>query len=107
MAKLLICILGIFLFSVSLLQLRQQRLADRFEVNRLHDRIEGAQAKLWNQQLKIATVTTPEALTRRVRLAGGVGAMGGTGAVPSDDTSGPPVGLAKPWLDSRVAPAGE
>jgi hypothetical protein len=104
MLKLLLCIVGIFVFSVSLLQLRQQRLSDRFEMNRLHDRIEAAQSRLWGQQLKIATVTTPEALTRRVQRAGGVGAMGGSGG--EVDGAGGVVG-GRPWLDSRVSPARE
>lgn len=76
MIKLLVCILGIFGISVCLLQLRQERLRIRYDMNVLHQKIEASQAKLWNQQLRIASVTTPAALNRE--LGGKLG-----GASPS------------------------
>lgn len=90
MAKLLVCILGIFGISVCLLQLRQQKLNARYEMNRLHNRIESSQAKLWNQQLQIANATTPEALSRQILLQGGV---------PGGSEDG-----HRDWLKSRVTP---
>ena len=47
-----------------MLQLRQQHLDLGNQNNRLHDRIEAQQAKLWNQQLQIAIYTAPTALAR-------------------------------------------
>lgn len=71
MLKLLVCIAAIFGISVCLLQLRQQRLNDRWELNRLHGQVEKSQAKLWNQQLGIAAATTPQALDGKLRGVGG------------------------------------
>jgi hypothetical protein len=99
MPKLFISILCLFTISLGLLQLRQQRLNYRFEINRLHDRIESSQAKLWNQQLKIATQTTPEALVKQQVTIPAAG-PDGTAVVP---TSLPAPGDRR-WLDSRVIP---
>jgi hypothetical protein len=102
MGKLLICIIAIFSISVGLLQLRQQRLNTRYDMNRLHRKIEASQATLWNQQLKIASSTTPEALDRMMRQHDDVGrgepapegGSTGTGGDVQD----------KRWLKSRVTP---
>ncbi len=72
MIKLLVCIFGIFGVSVCLLQLRQERLNYRYQINRLHHEIERSQGRLWNQQLKIAGATTPEALKRQILDNGGL-----------------------------------
>jgi hypothetical protein len=85
MVKLLVCVVGIFGISVCLLQLRQERLRLRYEMNRYHNQIEAAQAKLWNQQLKIASVTTPAALARELEAQGG-----SPGGVKPPTSSAPP-----------------
>ncbi|HUB27541.1 MAG TPA: hypothetical protein VL992_19100 [Tepidisphaeraceae bacterium] len=67
MVKLLICILfGLGLAAV-MLQLRQENLHLNFETSRLHEQIESRQARLWSQQLRIATATAPNAIAARMR----------------------------------------
>jgi cell division protein FtsL len=54
------------LVSVFLLQLRQQHLELNHQTNQLHNQIEAQQARLWNQQLQIATYTAPNAIQKTV-----------------------------------------
>lgn len=69
MLKLLTCIVGIFIICAVLLQLRQVRLAERHAINALNVRLSTSQATLWNQQLEIAAITTPQVLVRQMRQA--------------------------------------
>jgi hypothetical protein len=63
MVKLLLCMtFGLALGLVTLGQ-RQQRLELSHESVELHNQIESRQAKLWSQQLQIATFTSPTALS--------------------------------------------
>ena len=66
MLKLALCLFTSVLLAVLVLQLRQQRLELNHEANRLHNQIEGQQAKLWNQQLQIAVYTAPNAISKTV-----------------------------------------
>lgn len=66
MLKLLLTLAFATLIGVLLLQLRQQRLEINYQNNQLHRKIESAQAKLWNQQLQIATYTAPNAIYQTV-----------------------------------------
>jgi hypothetical protein len=50
-----------------MLQLRQQRLELAYQCTKLHNQIGTAQIKLWNQQLQIATYTTPNAIQQTVK----------------------------------------
>ncbi|MFN4243585.1 MAG: hypothetical protein ACK4PI_10155 [Tepidisphaerales bacterium] len=69
MAKLLLCILGMFLTCSAMLQLRQTRLAHRHAIHQINVRLHQSQATLWNQQLDIAALTTPQTLVRQVRAS--------------------------------------
>ncbi len=66
MVKLLLCTLCAAGLAACVLHLRQQRLALNYQSAELHDRIKDQQAKLWNQQLQIATFTAPNAITETV-----------------------------------------
>jgi cell division protein FtsL len=66
MVKMLICVICAMGVAVMTLQLRQQRLELNYKVSTLHRQIEAAQAKLWNQQLQIATYTAPNAIAHTV-----------------------------------------
>lgn len=66
MIKLLVCILCALGIAVMVLQLRQQRLELNYKISRLHQQIEAHQARLWNQQLQIATYTAPNAIQHTV-----------------------------------------
>ncbi|HEV7300030.1 MAG TPA: hypothetical protein VGN72_11745 [Tepidisphaeraceae bacterium] len=66
MLKLLICTFTTFAIAVVMLQLRQERREIAYQSNALHDKIEAQQSKLWNQQLQIATYTSPNAIKRTV-----------------------------------------
>ncbi len=66
MIKLLLCLGCSLLLGIVVLQLRQQRLDLNYQVNQLHNKIEGQQAMLWSQQLQIATVTAPNAIQNTV-----------------------------------------
>jgi cell division protein FtsL len=66
MIKLLLCLICGLAIAVSLLQMRQQRLELNHETNQLHNQIEAQQARLWNQQLQIATFTAPNAIQKTV-----------------------------------------
>jgi hypothetical protein len=48
--------------AACLMQLHQQRLELSHQTSELHNAIESRQARLWNQQLKIADVTAPPAV---------------------------------------------
>jgi hypothetical protein len=96
MWKLVIVILAVFGTGVALLQLRQQRLLYRHEINRLHDRMSEQQVGLWEQQVRIAVATGPEALTTRVR---GMERSG----MGQDE---PGVKESSRWLQPRLSPEG-
>ncbi len=66
MVKLLICLTGALALAVIMLQLRQQKLELSYQCTKLHNQIEVAQIKLWNQQLQVATYTTPAAIQQTV-----------------------------------------
>ena len=67
MIKLLLCLLATMATAICLMQLRQQRLELNHETSQLHNAIESRQARLWNQQLKIADLTTPPAVKTAVK----------------------------------------
>jgi hypothetical protein len=64
MIKLLLCLVCSLLIGAVMLQLRQQHRDLGNQNNRLHDRIEACQSKLWNQQLRIAEYTSPSTLSK-------------------------------------------
>jgi hypothetical protein len=66
MLKLLLCLFCGFVTAVLALQLRQQQVNLKLQSNRLHNQIEASQSELWNQQLRIAICTSPDALARAV-----------------------------------------
>jgi hypothetical protein len=66
MLKLLLCLSCGLATAVVTLQLRQQQLNLKLQANRLHNQIEASQSQLWNQQLRIAVCTSPDALSRAV-----------------------------------------
>ena len=67
MLKLLICLMVAAVLSAGVLLLRQQRLELEYQRTSLFGKIEKAQIKLWNQQLQIATYTTPNAIENTVK----------------------------------------
>jgi hypothetical protein len=67
MLKLLLCLMVTVATAVMLLELRQQRLNLTFENNKLHNQIEATQSKLWNQQLRIAVGTAPNAMAATLK----------------------------------------
>ncbi len=79
------------------LQLRQQRLELGYQSNELHQQIKGQQARLWNQQLQIATYTAPNAITQTVSN--------------HDLKMGPqtplPAGTKRNWIDVSDIPEAE
>lgn len=83
--KLLMCIVAIFGVSVCVLQLRQEKLNLRYRLNKLHDQIESRQGELWNQQVKVAAATTPDALRRKILRHGGLPGAVEADAVPAGD----------------------
>ena len=66
MIKLLICTFSAAALAACVLQLRQQRLQTNYQTAELHAQIRDQQAKLWNQQLQIATFTAPNAIDKTV-----------------------------------------
>ena len=66
MIKLLICLFSAVALGVVTLGMRQQRLDISNQCNRLHGQIEAQQAKLWNQQLQIASYTAPNAIAKTI-----------------------------------------
>jgi hypothetical protein len=67
MLKLLLCLMVTVATAIMLLELRQQRLNLTFENNKLHNQIEATQSKLWNQQLRIAVGTAPNAMAATLK----------------------------------------
>jgi cell division protein FtsL len=70
MLKLLICLASATLLAAVILQLRQQRLELSYETAELHDQIRGQQSRLWDQQLRIASCTAPNAISQTINLKG-------------------------------------
>ena len=66
MLKLLTCLISGLLIAAVVMQLRQQRLDLSYQNNKLHNQIEARQAKLWNQQLRIAALSAPRAVIQNV-----------------------------------------
>jgi hypothetical protein len=66
MLKLLLCLLCALLIGIATLQMRQQQLEMKHQAATLQHRIEQQQSKLWNQQLLIATLTSPPAIEETV-----------------------------------------
>jgi cell division protein FtsL len=62
----LICLVSALALALVTLGLRQQRLDMSNQCNRLHGQIESQQARLWNQQLQIATYTAPNAISKTI-----------------------------------------
>lgn len=67
MIKLLICLFSAAAVGLFLLNLRHQQLELRHHNAELHDKIAAQQARLWNQQLQIATFTAPNAINETVK----------------------------------------
>ena len=66
MLKLTLCLICSLLLAVLVLHLRQQKLELAHQTNQLHNQIEALQAKLWNQQMRIAIPTAPNAIANTV-----------------------------------------
>lgn len=66
MIKLLICLVSAAALAIALLQLRQQNLEIGYQNAELHGQIRSHQARLWDQQLQIATFTAPNAIANVV-----------------------------------------
>lgn len=66
MLKLLLCLVGALILATLLLQMRQQNLGLSYQNNKLHRQIEHSKATLWNQQMRIAIYTAPNAIARTV-----------------------------------------
>lgn len=92
MVKLLLCIFCIGALAVMVLELRQQRINLIYQTNLLHNKIEASQADLWNQQLAIAQVTAPNAISQTVK------------AQDLDLVNIKPTPSGKPWLEPSVDP---
>jgi cell division protein FtsL len=90
MLKLLLCLTAVTAMAVCLVHLRQQRLDLAHESSQLHAEIGDRQAKLWEQQVQLAAVTTPPAIGRSAgshHLA----------LIPVKPTGSP----ATDWVDAR------
>jgi hypothetical protein len=92
MMKLVILLAGGLLIAGLTLQLRQEDLELKYQAGRLHAQIEAQQARLWNQQVLIATYTAPNAIAQTVGHLN-------MKMVPQRPTTGPGAN----WLDP-VAP---
>ncbi|HEY1685560.1 MAG TPA: hypothetical protein VGG19_12410 [Tepidisphaeraceae bacterium] len=66
MIKIAIGLVSALVLGLVLLQLRAQNLDLSHDCDRLHNQIESQQAKLWNQQLQIATMTGPSAVEKTI-----------------------------------------
>lgn len=66
MLKLLLTIACSMILAITLLHLRQQRLELNYQTNKLHNQIRQYQSRLWNQQLRIAEYTAPNAISQTV-----------------------------------------
>ena len=64
MLKLLLCLTAATAIAVCLVQLRQQRLDLAHDASQLHGTLEARQAKLWDQQVRLAAATAPPAIGR-------------------------------------------
>jgi cell division protein FtsL len=64
--KLLLCLCSGTVLALAMLQLRQQRLELQHQQTELHVEIKNQQARLWNQQLRIAVCTGPAAVTQTI-----------------------------------------
>jgi hypothetical protein len=64
--KMLICLVCAFLVALATLQLRQQELELRHRAAALQEQLQARQAKMWEQQVVIASKTAPNALTATV-----------------------------------------
>lgn len=62
MVKPLLILLVSLGVGMALLQLRQQRLELTHQTNQIHDEIANTQSQLWEQQLRIAAQTAPNAI---------------------------------------------
>lgn len=67
MVKLLLLLVCLLATGVVMLELRQQRLELSYQTTTLHKQVEKAQLILWNQQLQIASETTPSAIRKTVK----------------------------------------
>jgi cell division protein FtsL len=67
MIKLLICLVGATALAIAVLQLRQQNSEIGYQNADLHGQIRSHQARLWDQQLQIATFTAPNAISNVVK----------------------------------------
>ena len=67
MIKLLVCLISGIGLGLCMLSLRHQQLELRHQNAELHDKIKAQQTKLWNQQLQIATFTSPNAINATVK----------------------------------------
>ena len=67
MLKLILCMSFALVLAVVTLHLRQQKLEIAHQANDLHNQIEALQAKLWNQQVRIAIPTAPNAIAQTLR----------------------------------------
>jgi len=90
MVKLLLCIFCVGALAAMVLELRQQRVNLIYQTNRLHNQIEASQADLWNQQLSIAQVTAPNAISQTVK------------AQDLDLVNIKPTPSGKPWLEPTI-----
>lgn len=66
MIKLFLTLLVFGFIAAAMLQLREQKRELGYEINQLHSQIESRQAKLWNQQLRIAVDTAPNAIAQTI-----------------------------------------
>ena len=66
MIKVIIGLLAALVLGLTILELRQQNLDLSHDCDQLHNQIEASQAKLWDQQLRIATLTGPVALEKTI-----------------------------------------
>ncbi len=97
MLKLLLCLVAFLCLAVLVLQLRQQRLELNYQANKLHNRIEDQQARLWSQQLQIAMYTAPNAISKTV----------GDHALHLVPRSPLPANKKVNWLDGAIDPDAE
>ena len=67
MLKIILCMSFAIILAVLTLHLRQQKLEIAHQANDLHNQIESLQARLWNQQVRIAIPTAPNAISQTLR----------------------------------------
>lgn len=66
MVKLLFCLICALAIATATLQMRQQQLELKHQAAARQIKIERLQAKLWNQQLQIASSTAPNMIARSI-----------------------------------------